>query len=116
MCRLVILDCSKKPVCTRGKIVPRGVIVTISVRVISVRDEPGAVGLWSWYEDGFGSRSGETRVTASLKIFGGSFDAGRPLRIGSRLDKYRLIRRLGEGGFATVYSAQDTIEDRRVAL
>ncbi len=116
MCRLVVLDCSKKPICPRGKIVPRGVIVTISHRVISVRDELGVVSRRGWYEDGFGSRSGETRVTASLKIFSGSFDSGRTLRVGSRLDKYRLIRRLGEGGFATVYSAQDTIEDRRVAL
>ena len=40
----------------------------------------------------------------------------RSLRIGSRLDKYRLVSRLGEGGFATVFGAVDTIEDRRVAL
>lgn len=55
-------------------------------------------------------------MAGSLKIFRGAFEPSRPLRIGSRLDKYRLLRRLGEGGFATVYSAQDTIEDRRVAL
>ncbi|MGV3484810.1 MAG: serine/threonine-protein kinase [Planctomycetaceae bacterium] len=40
----------------------------------------------------------------------------RTLRIGSRLDKYRLLRRLGCGGFATVYSAMDQIENRHVAL
>ena len=40
----------------------------------------------------------------------------RRLRAGSRLDKYRIIRRLGEGGFAVVYQAHDTIEDRSVAL
>lgn len=52
----------------------------------------------------------------SLKIFSGDYGAGRSLRIGSRLEKYRLQRRLGEGGFATVYAALDTIEDRKVAL
>ncbi len=55
-------------------------------------------------------------MTASLKIFSGEFVVTRNLRVGSRLDKYRLIRRLGEGGFATVFAALDTIEDRRVAL
>ncbi len=53
-------------------------------------------------------------VPPSLKIHRES-DA-RPLRIGSRLDKYKLTGRLGEGGFATVYSAVDTIENRKVAL
>lgn len=42
--------------------------------------------------------------------------ASRNIRIGSRLDKYRIQRRLGEGGFATVFAALDTIEDRKVAL
>ena len=40
----------------------------------------------------------------------------KTLRVGSRLDKYRLVSRLGEGGFATVFAAVDLIEDRRVAL
>ena len=52
----------------------------------------------------------------ALKIYLGQPDEERNLRIGSRLDKYRLQSRLGEGGFATVFAALDTIEDRRVAL
>lgn len=39
-----------------------------------------------------------------------------PLRAQSRLGKYRIVRRLGEGGFATVFEAYDTIEGVRVAL
>lgn len=62
------------------------------------------------------SKSVEKPVAASLKIFNSERDEPRPLRVGNRLDKYRLIKRMGEGGFATVYSAQDTIEDRKVAL
>lgn len=40
----------------------------------------------------------------------------RPLRRGVVLHKYRIERRLGEGRFATVYQAYDTIEGGRVAL
>lgn len=39
-----------------------------------------------------------------------------PLKVKQRLGKYRLERKLGEGGFATVYRALDTIEGVRVAL
>ena len=61
----------------------------------------------------------ELPVPAALKIFAG--DNGdnaeqSTLRIGSRLDKYRIQKRLGEGGFATVYGAHDLVEDRKVAL
>lgn len=38
------------------------------------------------------------------------------LRKGSRLGKYRIRRRLADGGFAAVYEAQDTIEGIGVAL
>lgn len=54
-------------------------------------------------------------VPPSLKIH--SEDSVRsPLRVGTRLDKYKLVGRLGEGGFATVFSALDTVENRKVAL
>jgi serine/threonine-protein kinase len=39
-----------------------------------------------------------------------------PLRKGSMLGKYRLERRLGQGSFASVWRARDTIEHRLVAL
>ena len=55
-------------------------------------------------------------MPASLKIFCGDTQPHTNLRIGSRLDKYRLIGRLGEGGFATVFAALDTIEERKVAI
>ncbi|TWT84963.1 Serine/threonine-protein kinase PK-1 [Planctomycetes bacterium CA13] len=38
------------------------------------------------------------------------------LRVGSRLGKYRIERRLGVGGFATVYAAFDTVLGIKVAL
>ncbi|TWU60232.1 Serine/threonine-protein kinase PrkC [Rubripirellula tenax] len=38
------------------------------------------------------------------------------LRIGSRIGKYRLDRRMGSGGFATVYAATDTLLGIKVAL
>ena len=41
---------------------------------------------------------------------------GARLRRGQRFGKYRILRRLGEGGFAEVYAAVDTIEGVRVAL
>lgn len=40
----------------------------------------------------------------------------KDLRRGTRLGKYRLDRRIGRGGFATVWRARDTIEHRAVAL
>lgn len=38
------------------------------------------------------------------------------LRVRQRFDKYRIEKRLGEGGFASIYQAFDTIEGIRVAL
>jgi serine/threonine-protein kinase len=40
----------------------------------------------------------------------------RDLRARQRLGKYRIERKLADGGFATVYQAMDTIEGIRVAL
>ena len=42
--------------------------------------------------------------------------ATRRLRRGSLLGKYRLDRTIGEGGFAAVWRARDTVENRMVAL
>ncbi|MDD9943812.1 MAG: serine/threonine-protein kinase [Myxococcales bacterium] len=38
------------------------------------------------------------------------------IKANSRLGKYRILRRVGQGGFATVYRARDTIEGIDVAL
>ena len=38
------------------------------------------------------------------------------LRVGSRVGKYRLDKRIGSGGFADVYSATDTLLNIKVAL
>ncbi|MCA9174517.1 MAG: serine/threonine protein kinase [Planctomycetales bacterium] len=38
------------------------------------------------------------------------------LRVRQKIGKYRIERRLGEGGFASVYQAMDTIQGIRVAL
>lgn len=38
------------------------------------------------------------------------------LRVGSRVGKYRLNRRIGQGGFADVYAATDTLLSTKVAL
>lgn len=40
----------------------------------------------------------------------------KPLRRRQRLGKYRIERRIGSGGYATVYAARDTIENVLVAL
>ncbi len=40
----------------------------------------------------------------------------RPFRSGSRVGKYKLLRRLAQGGFASVYRAHDTMEGVDVAL
>ncbi|MCA9139982.1 MAG: serine/threonine protein kinase, partial [Planctomycetales bacterium] len=52
----------------------------------------------------------------TIKLFANQPDSSKTVRIGSRLGKYRLQKRLGEGGFATVYAAMDTIEGRQVAI
>ncbi|MBL7043229.1 MAG: serine/threonine protein kinase [Pirellulaceae bacterium] len=42
--------------------------------------------------------------------------ASSVFRVRQKVGKYRIERRLGEGGFAIVYQAMDTIEGLRVAL
>ena len=38
------------------------------------------------------------------------------LKVGQRIGKYRIRRRIARGGFADVYKAQDTVEGVDVAL
>jgi serine/threonine-protein kinase len=40
----------------------------------------------------------------------------KPLRVGQRLGKYKLIRRIGDGAFGVVYRARDEVEGSHVAL
>ena len=40
----------------------------------------------------------------------------RPLRARSRIGKYRILKRINEGGFAQVFEALDTVEGIHVAL
>lgn len=40
----------------------------------------------------------------------------KPVRIGGRIGKYRIDRRMGAGGFGTVYAATDTLLGIKVAL
>jgi len=64
----------------------------------------------------FVSATDEMPVPSPLKIFSADGNDTPALRVGSRLDKFRILRRLGEGGFATVFAAHDMVEDRKVAL
>src|SRR5918993_4176873 len=57
------------------------------------------------------SRPGGTRPGTSLKR-----RPRKALRAKQKLGKYTIERKLGEGGFATVYQARDEIEGIRVAV
>ena len=46
----------------------------------------------------------------------GTKQTTKPVRIRQKLGKYKILRRLGEGAFAVVYQAYDTIEGVHVAL
>lgn len=52
----------------------------------------------------------------TFKLFANQPTSSNTLRVGSRLGKFRIQKRLGEGGFATVYAAMDTVEGRQVAI
>ncbi len=52
---------------------------------------------------------------ASLNMPSSSTTAGE-LRIRQKLGKYRIERKLGAGGFASVYQAMDTVQGIRVAI
>ncbi len=64
------------------------------------------------------SRNDAEHMAAALKLYTRNSGPAsqKSLRIGTRLDKYRLLKRLGSGGFATVYAAMDELENRRVAI
>jgi len=73
-------------------------------------------------------RSGGAAPESSPDPLGGSMDPSRnlpasldlppvaPVRLPRQFGRYRIIRRLGQGAMGTVYLAQDTKLDRRVAL
>jgi hypothetical protein len=63
---------------------------------------------------GEASAPASVRETVSRKVV--AFPGGRRLRVRSRLGKYRLVRRVGHGGFSDVFEARDTIEGIDVAL
>ena len=54
----------------------------------------------------------ETEASQALFVGSGGFTLGDPTRIG----RYRIIRRLGQGGFGRVYLAHDDDLDRPVAI
>jgi serine/threonine-protein kinase len=61
-------------------------------------------------------RAGEHWAVATGRIEAFEVDLSRAVRVRQRLGKYRIDRRLAEGGFATVYRAYDTIAGIPVAL
>src|SRR5436305_11363698 len=42
--------------------------------------------------------------------------AGEGLETGTHLGRYRILRKIGSGGFGTVYEAFDTVREETVAL
>lgn len=62
----------------------------------------------------FSSTASPSRFALSIQPSASTTTAGP--RVGSRLGKYRLDRRIGVGGFANVYAATDTLLGIKVAL
>lgn len=58
----------------------------------------------------------ETMIAQDFGALARGMNDQRELRVRSRLGKYRIERKLGQGGFAAVYQAMDTIEGVHVAL
>ena len=55
-------------------------------------------------------------IAQSFSVMANTRSDSSQLRVRQRLGKYRIERRLAQGGFAYVYQALDTIEGVRVAL
>ena len=98
----------------------------IALRGLYIIDPDGTVQYVTVHTYNVARRPDETlRVLAALQT-GGQCDAswfpGRPpldvdaLRPGQMASHYRIERQLGQGGFARVFQAHDTVLDRRVAL
>jgi serine/threonine protein kinase len=54
--------------------------------------------------------------TTLIRTAAGSEQAARALPVGTRLDEFEILDRIGEGGFGIVYLAQDHSLERQVAV
>ena len=63
-----------------------------------------------------GVLTSQRELTPGLRKTSLSKKLNTALRVRQRVGKYRIEKRLGEGGFARVYQAMDTIQGIRVAL